>query len=420
MRSSTIVWALTLALSLTAAHAQDLTGQWQGTLRSRDLRFVLQFSKGTDNQLTGVFYSVGRTPDGVPVDAITLKGSTLDFIVREVNGRFEGTLNKDGNMVSGTWIQVSASPLTLERATKETAWPTDISPHTVRYVTVQKDIKVEVLDWGGTGPPLVLLPGGGDTAHVFDSFAPKFTASHHVYGITRRGFGKSTHPLPTVENFNAERLGDDVLAVINALKLHKPVLAGHSIAGEELSSVCSRDPEKVAGLIYLDAALGFAFYSGHRGAMSVDIDLNELRRELDLLKSPQSLPQLKATVRQLLQAGLPDAKGDLEDWQRNLQSLPDTPAASNAPPLTYRDEVNVAIAEGEQKYTKLNCPILAIFAWPSNVTMTAVVQAHALETAMPSAHVVRVPNASHYVYRTNEAQVEREMKSFMSSLQKTN
>ncbi len=37
-------------------------------------------------------------------------------------------------------------------------------------------------------------------------------------------------------------LGDDVLAVIKALNLHRPVLAGHSVAGEELSSIGSRHP----------------------------------------------------------------------------------------------------------------------------------------------------------------------------------
>jgi len=56
---------------------------------------------------------------------------------------------------------------------------------------VDKNVRLEVLDWGGSGRPLVLLAGGGDTAHVFDDFAPKLTASFQVYAITRRGFGES-------------------------------------------------------------------------------------------------------------------------------------------------------------------------------------------------------------------------------------
>src|SRR5690242_17473939 len=49
----------------------------------------------------------------------------------------------------------------------------DPSSHTVRLVTVERGVRLEVLDWGGSGKPVVLLAGGGNTAHVFDEFAPK-------------------------------------------------------------------------------------------------------------------------------------------------------------------------------------------------------------------------------------------------------
>jgi pimeloyl-ACP methyl ester carboxylesterase len=56
------------------------------------------------------------------------------------------------------------------------------------------------------------------------------------------------------------RHSSDVLAVMNALQIDRPALVGHSIAGQELSSIGSRFLWKVSGLIYLDAATGFAFY----------------------------------------------------------------------------------------------------------------------------------------------------------------
>jgi non-heme chloroperoxidase len=65
----------------------------------------------------------------------------------------------------------------------------DPSPHITRFVSVDRDVRLEVLDWGGSGRPIVLLAGVGNTAHVFDDFAPKLTAYYHVYGIMRRGFG---------------------------------------------------------------------------------------------------------------------------------------------------------------------------------------------------------------------------------------
>src|SRR5260370_11622222 len=76
------------------------------------------------------------------------------------------------------------------RSQQPPAWK-DPSPHITQFVTVDKNVRLEVLDWGGSGRPLVLLAGGGDTAHVFDDFAPQLTPTLHVYGITRRGVGES-------------------------------------------------------------------------------------------------------------------------------------------------------------------------------------------------------------------------------------
>jgi len=92
-------------------------------------------------------------------------------------------------------------------AQQPAAWR-DPSPHRVRLVAVDNDVQLEVLDWGGAGRPMVLLAGGGNTAHVFDEFAPKLTTYCHVYGITRRGFGASGFSVPA---HPVERLRDDVL-----------------------------------------------------------------------------------------------------------------------------------------------------------------------------------------------------------------
>jgi hypothetical protein len=43
-------------------------------------------------------------------------------------------------------------------------------------------------------------------------------------------------------------------------------------------------------------------------------------------------------------------------------------------------------------------------------------QAKAFETGLPSARVVRLYDASHYVFRSNEADVLREMEAFIASL----
>jgi non-heme chloroperoxidase len=82
--------------------------------------------------------------------------------------------------------------LALLAAQSSAAWR-DLSPHQVRFVTVDKSVRLEVLDWGGTGRP-ILFVGCYLTAHVHDAIAPKLTDRFHVYVITRRGIGASDHP----------------------------------------------------------------------------------------------------------------------------------------------------------------------------------------------------------------------------------
>ena len=191
----TVRWLAVLVVLCSRAWAQDVAGDWQGTLKAgQDLRIILHIEKRGDGALTGTLYSIDQGPDGIPVTSLTLQDSTLKVTADLLHASYEGKFSADGQTITGNWTQFVKLPLDLRRATKETAWQRDSSPHTAQFVTVDTNVKLEVLDWGGSGSPLIFLAGLGNTAHVFDKFAPKFTAKYHVYGITRRGFGVSSTP----------------------------------------------------------------------------------------------------------------------------------------------------------------------------------------------------------------------------------
>ena len=128
----------------------------------------------------------------------------------------------------------------------------DRSSHKVSSIAVGKDIRLEMLDWGGSGRPIVLLAGFGGTAHVFDNFAPKLTGYGHVLGLTRRGFGASTAP---EAGYSVSRFAKDLLEALNALDLKNAVLIGHSFGGEEMTRAAGVQPNRIAGLVYLDPAI---------------------------------------------------------------------------------------------------------------------------------------------------------------------
>jgi non-heme chloroperoxidase len=401
-------------------HAQDLAGDWQGTLggSGRPVRIIVKLTPAGNGGWTGGLYSIDQGFDrGLrqPLVSVTCQGEQLHFVVDRGGGAFDGRIA--GATIEGTWTQRQTQPLVLRRATPETAWK-DPAAHRSQLVTVDTNVKVEVLDFGGSGRPLIFLAGMGNTAHVFDTFAPKFTATHHVYGITRRGFGESSVP---TDGYGADRLGDDVLAVIDALKLTGPVLAGHSVAGTELSSIASRHPKRVAGLVYLDAGYPYAFYNAERGDFV--LDSIDLRRKLDLLVNGPI--DSRATIQELL-VELPRFERNLRQRQQELESMP--PPPPDPPGLS----VPRAILAGAQKFTNLgSVPILAIYALPHALPgppddpsraarqaadlETTGAQAAAFEKGVPSAHVVRLSNASHFVWRSNEADVLREMNAFLAT-----
>lgn len=134
--------------------------------------------------------------------------------------------------------------------TETTAKPADKSPHESRFVNAD-GVRLHYLDWGGTGSVLLLLTGLGDDAHVFDDFAPKFTDRFRVVALTRRGFGESDKP---ADGYDIATRVEDIRQFLDALKIERVNIAGHSAAGDEITTFASLYPRRVEKLVYLDAA----------------------------------------------------------------------------------------------------------------------------------------------------------------------
>ena len=165
--------------------------------------------------------------------------------------------------------------------------------------------------------------------------------------------------------YSVDRLADDVLRAIEILKLNRPVVAGHSVAGEELSSIGSRHPERVAGLVYLDAGYAYALHDP-------------------------------------------------------LCTTPRIPPASPDNPKT----VGAAIQMGTKPFTDIKSPLLAVFAAPKEGAEPANDNERGREgctqafAKLPSSRVVRLPGATHFVFISNEADVLREVRAFAGGLKR--
>jgi len=147
------------------------------------------------------------------------------------------------------------------------------SRYETHFVTVN-GVQLHYVDWGGKGEALVFLTELGGTADGFDPIAKAFTARLHVLGLTRRGQGESDKPS---SGYDVDTLVEDIRAFLDELQIKRVNLVGYSIAGNEETRFAGLYPERVAKLVYLDAAYDHA-------------SNQEL---LDRVRSQFSLPPLK-------------------------------------------------------------------------------------------------------------------------------
>ena len=134
-------------LFATASRAQDLAGNWQGTLHvsSKDLRIIIAFSKGDKDGYSGKMYSIDQTPQPFNTSTIKTEAGTVKFSVDLIGGSYEGKLSPDNKTIAGTWTQGGTPlPLILVRATPETAWEIPAPPKPEKPMAADADPAFDV------------------------------------------------------------------------------------------------------------------------------------------------------------------------------------------------------------------------------------------------------------------------------------
>ncbi len=130
MKHAAISVTAVVLLALGCAQAQDIVGDWRGSLKAggAELRLVLHVTKAADGGLKATLDSVDQGARGIAVSSITLKEHKLTLAVADVAGAYEGTVNADATAITGTWAQGGQTlPLAFQRATAApAAKPADI------------------------------------------------------------------------------------------------------------------------------------------------------------------------------------------------------------------------------------------------------------------------------------------------------
>lgn len=101
-------------------------------------------------------------------------------------------------------------------------------------------------DSTGSGTPLVLTHGLGDSLYFWDGVAPQLAAHHHLLRWDVRGFGGSDKPPGP---YSAARFAADLAALLDALAIDRVHLGGISMGGVIAQRFALDHPRRVRSLI---------------------------------------------------------------------------------------------------------------------------------------------------------------------------
>lgn len=318
------------------------------------------------------------------------------------------------------WLVMTTTPF-VGRAGAQDACPAPAG----RLVTVAPGVAVEVVEWSRAGEPLLLLSGLSKTAHAFDDFAPRFADRYRVVGVTRRGWGRSSHA--SLLGYDSARLVGDILAVMDSLALPAAHVVGWSYGGDEAVLLAADHPDRVLSVTLLDS-----YDNSLAAGTFVTSDSLPGPNE----PSPPSPASLQEMVERQRRLGFPDPITEVCATSR---------FASNGRYLgpVSSDSVGGYTMFGAARlaYSAVTQPLLAIYGtlnrvedlFPTVAAMDSAGRARAmlvtaaverevdaarfrLRRALPSAHIVEIPGANHAIFRSHPDRVLSAMRAFLAEV----
>jgi pimeloyl-ACP methyl ester carboxylesterase len=187
----------------------------------------------------------------------------------------------------------------------------------MRIKTNGIELKVET---GGTGSPsLVFLHYWGGSSRTWRHVTALLDDRFRTVAIDQRGWGRSDAP---PDGYTLADLADDAAGVIDALKLDRYILVGHSMGGKAAQLLASRQPTGLAGLVLIAPS--------PPSPMALPLEVRQA-----MVEAYTSRESVISTVSHVLSAN-PLSPDDLEGVIAD--SLRGSPAAKTAWPLAASQE----------------------------------------------------------------------------------
>lgn len=223
----------------------------------------------------------------------------------------------------------------------------DPSPHRSEYVTVN-GVRLNYLDWGGTGPALILVHGLTDSPHIFDDLGPSLRDRFHVIAYARRGHGHSDAPAGP---YDQATLVEDLRQLLDRLGIARASLVGWSMGGNEITEFAGRYPDRVERLVYLEAGYDWSDSRFQGEFPSLAPDASALR----------SLDAYRVWYRQTWFGNTPWPPA-LEAYLRDITRVDPDGSVHPVPGGAVLEALNASNANSSRDYRRVRAPALVLYA----------------------------------------------------------
>ncbi len=282
-----------------------------------------------------------------------------------------------------------------------------------RTLPKEKDIiingfRLHYLDWGTRGKqPMLLLHGGGQTAHSWDFFSLCMRDEYHVYALDQRGHGDSEWSPGS--DYSNEAHQRDIEGFVEALKLDNFIIIGLSMGGNNAYTYAAKHWKKLAGLVILDVGPQ-AMSSGRRNIQAfmsapAEEDSIEAYVERAVKFNPRRPPAMlrRSLVHNLRQ--LPNGKWTWKYDRRRFENR--SAGLRNSP------------EEIEQRWNyirSIRCPTLIVRGAETDIFPEDT--AKRMQELIPGSKFVTVSKAGHTVMGDNPPEFEARVREFLATLPK--
>ncbi|POX46227.1 alpha/beta fold hydrolase [Streptomyces sp. Ru72] len=257
---------------------------------------------------------------------------------------------------------------------------------------VREGVRISCRDWGGSGPPVVLLHGLAGHAGEWDTLARNLSRRYRVVAVDQRGHGASER---RPRDVSRAAYVADAVAVIQQFDLHRPVLAGQSLGGHTALLTAAAHPDLPRGLILIEAGPGRATPNTQA----------EVGAALDAWPTP--FPSRHAAVA-FFGGG---AVGD--GWAAGLEER-----GGGWWPRFDRDVMVNALTENTRRsfwneWTSITCPTLLILGQSGIIPVD---EAEAMLQQRPMTVAMSVPDAGHDVHLERPEVLRQVFQNFLEQL----